>query len=90
MQFAVCHQRATESDSTDIGPQVSHDLGEVGCRVGGEVGVLDHVLGHTGEHGSQAHQAVEGSHQLGQVSDLDLLSDSQALKRETDRERENK
>ena len=86
MQFAVCHQRATESDSTNIRSQVSHDLGEVGCRVGGEVGVLDHVLGHTGEHSGQAHQAVEGSHQLGQVSDLDLLSDSQALKRATDGE----
>lgn len=78
LQFAVCHQRATESDSTDEGAEVRHYLGEVGCRVGGEMRVLDHVFSHTGEHGSQSYQAVEGSHQLGQVSDLDLLSNGQA------------
>lgn len=65
LQFAICHQRATESDSTNEGAEVRDYLGEVGCRVCGEVGVLDHVFGDTGDHGSQPHQAVEGSHQLG-------------------------
>lgn len=78
LQFSVGHQRAAEGDSTDVGAQVRHDLGEVGCGVGGKVGVLHHVLGHAGQHGSQAHQAVEGSHQLRQVGDLDPLSDGQA------------
>lgn len=78
LQFAICHQRAAESDSTNVGADVRDNLSEVGRRVGGEVGVLDHILGHAGEHSSQTHQAVEGSHQLWQVSDLDSLSNGQA------------
>lgn len=78
LQFAVRNQRATESDSADVGAEVRDYLGEVGCRVCGKVGVLDHVFGHAGEHGGHPHQAVEGSHQLGQVSNLDLLSNGQA------------
>lgn len=78
LQFSVRHQRAAEGNSTDVGAQVCHDLGEVGCRVGGKMGVLHHVLGYAGQHGSQAHQAVEGSYQLWQVGDLDLFSDCQA------------
>lgn len=77
LQFAIRHQWSTESDSTDVGADVGDDLGEVGRGVCGKVGVLHHVLGHAGEHGSQAHQAVEGCHQLGQVCDLDPLSDGQ-------------
>lgn len=78
LQFAVRHQRAAESDSSNVGANVSHNLGEIRRGVSGEVRVLDHVFGHTGEHGSQTHQAVEGSHQLRQVCDLDPLSNSQA------------
>lgn len=78
LQFSIRHQRAAEGDSTNVGAQVCDDLGEVGRRVGGKMGVLHHVLGHAGQHGSQAHQAVEGSHQLRQVGDLDPLSDGQA------------
>ena len=79
LQFAVRHQRATESDATDVGAEIGDYLGEVGCLwVCDEVGVLDHVLGHAGEHGRQPHQAVEGRHQLGQVGDLDPLSNGQA------------
>lgn len=48
LQFAICHQRAAESDSTDVGAEVRHYLGEVGSRVCGEVRVLNHVFGHTG------------------------------------------
>lgn len=78
LQFAICHQRAAESDSANVSADVRNNLGEVGRRVGGEVGVLDNIFGHAGEHSSQTHQAVEGSHQLWQVSDLDSLSDGQA------------
>lgn len=78
LELSIGHQRATEGDSTDVGAEVRHNLGEVGCGVSGEMGILDHVFSHTGKHGSQAHQAVEGSHQLGQVSNLDPLSDGQA------------
>lgn len=80
MQLSICHQRATESDSTNVGAKVCHYLGEVSCRVRGEVWVLDHVFSDTGEHGSQPHQAVEGCHQLGQITDLDLLSNGQTLR----------
>lgn len=86
VQFAICHQRATEGDCTDEGAEVRDYLGEVGGRVCGEVGVLDHVLCHAGEHGSQTHQAVEGRHQLGQLRDLDLLSNDQALRGAGERE----
>lgn len=80
LKFAVSHQRSTEGDSSNVGPQVGHNLGEVGCRVSCEVGVLHHVLGHAGEHGCQTHQTVESGHKLRQVRDLDLLSDGQTCK----------
>lgn len=48
LQFAIRHQGAAESDAADVGAEVCDDLGEVGCGVRGEVGVLDHVFGHTG------------------------------------------
>lgn len=78
LQFAICYQRAAKSDSTDVGSKIRNYLGEVGCRVCSEVWVLNHVFSHTGEHSSQANQTVESSHQLGQVTDLDLLSNGQA------------
>lgn len=78
LQFAVCHQRPAKSDSADVGSKISDYLGEVGCGICGEVWVLNHVLRHTGEHSSQANQTVESSHQLRQVTDLDLLSNGQA------------
>lgn len=78
LQFAVRHQRSTESDSTNVGAQVGNYLGEVGCRVRSKVRVLDHVFGHTGEYCSQSDQAVECSHKLRQVSDLNFFCNGQA------------
>lgn len=61
LQFPIGDQRATEGDPTDVGPEVGHDLGEVGRRVRGEVRVLHDVFGDAGQHRGQAHQTVESS-----------------------------
>lgn len=77
MKFAIGHQGATEGHPSDVGAQVGHGLQHPGGRVGVQVRVLDHELGHAGENRCQPHQAVEGCHQLGQVGDLDALGDGE-------------
>lgn len=77
LQFPISYQGSTKCDPSDEGAQVGDELGEVGRRVGSKVRVFDHVLCHAGEYCSQTHQAVEGSYQLGEVGDLNTLSNGQ-------------
>ena len=77
MQLSVGHQGATEGDTPNVGAQVGHSLHHAGRRVRVQVGVLNHELRHTGQHGCQPHQAVEGSHKLRQVCDLNPLGNGQ-------------
>merc|ERR1719284_1301320 len=67
-----------EGDTTDVSSEEEGGLDHGGGGVGGKAGVVVQVGGEAGEHGSHADQRVEGSNQLGQVSDLDLLGDASA------------
>lgn len=80
LKLAVSHQRATESDPSDIGAQIRHSLQHTGGWVGVKVGVLNHEFSDAGENSRQAHEAVEGRHKLRQVRDFDTLGNGETCR----------
>merc|ERR1719187_2832893 len=78
IELAIGDEGPSEGDTTDVGSEEEGGLDHGGGGVGGKAGVVIQVGGEAGEHGSHADQRVEGSDQLGQVSDLDLLGDASA------------
>merc|ERR550519_3086761 len=75
VELAIGNQRPSEGHTSDESSQEGGGLDHGGSRVSGEAREMVDVGGHAGQHGGHADQGVEGSHQLGQVGDLDPLSD---------------
>ena len=75
LQLPEGDQRSSEGDAADEGAKEEEGLDDVGRGVGGEMGLLQDVVGEAGQHGRHTHQWVEESHHLGKVCHLHALGD---------------
>merc|ERR1719348_1517472 len=78
VELAIGDEGPGEGDTADVSSEEECRLDHGGGGIGGKAGVVIQVGGKAGEHGSHADQRVEGSNQLRQVGDLDLLGDASA------------
>ena len=78
LQLPEGDQRSSEGDAADEGAKEEEGLDDAGRGVGGEMGLLQDVVGEAGQHGRHTHQRVEKGHHLGKVRHLHALGDHTA------------